>query len=155
MTAGAPVLTAGFWRTRRSAAIAGIVFAVLLLAAMTTARIALAESSFQTLQADAQRRALIRLGIGLVPFAGIAFLWFIGVVREQLGEVGDRLFSTVFMGGGLLFLAMLFGATVTSVSLQYSPDREPMPMSSHTAATSARDTCPYTPCGWRRCSRSR
>lgn len=49
MTADAPVLTAGFWRTRRSAAIAGIVFAVLLLAAMTMARIALAESSFQTL----------------------------------------------------------------------------------------------------------
>lgn len=48
MTADAPVLTAGFWRTRRSAAIAGIVFAVLLLAAMTMARIALAESSFQT-----------------------------------------------------------------------------------------------------------
>jgi hypothetical protein len=117
MTAGAPVLTAGFWRTRRSAAIAGIVFAVLLLAAMTMARIALAESSFQALQADAQRRTLIRLSIGLVPFAGIAFLWFIGVVREQLGEVEDRLFSTVFMGSGLLFLAMLFGATVTSASL--------------------------------------
>lgn len=48
MTADAPVLTAGFWRTLRSAAIAGIVFAVLLLAAMTMARIALAESSFQT-----------------------------------------------------------------------------------------------------------
>jgi hypothetical protein len=43
-----------------------------------------------------------------VPFAGIAFLWFIGVVREQLGAVDDRLFCTVFMGSGLLFLAMLF-----------------------------------------------
>jgi hypothetical protein len=40
-----------------------------------------------------------------VPFAGIAFLWFIGVVREQLGAVEDRLFCTVFMGSGLLFLA--------------------------------------------------
>jgi hypothetical protein len=37
------------------------------------ARLALAESSFQTLQTDAQKRALIRLSIGLVPFAGIAF----------------------------------------------------------------------------------
>jgi hypothetical protein len=79
VTVGAPILTAGFWRTRRSAALAGIVFAVLLLAAMTMARLALAEDSLQTLQADAQRRALIRLSIGLVPFAGIAFLWFIGV----------------------------------------------------------------------------
>ena len=52
-----------------------------------------------------------------MPFAGIAFLWFIGVVREQLGEVEDRLFSTVFMGSGLLFLAMLFVGAATSASL--------------------------------------
>jgi hypothetical protein len=52
-----------------------------------------------------------------VPFAGIAFLWFIGVVREQLGEIEDRLFSTVFMGSGLLFLAMLFTGAATSATL--------------------------------------
>ncbi|WP_235521237.1 hypothetical protein [Cellulomonas sp. Leaf395] len=52
-----------------------------------------------------------------MPFAGIAFLWFIGVVRDQLGEVEDRLFSTVFLGSGLLFLAMLFQGAVTATSL--------------------------------------
>jgi hypothetical protein len=113
----APVLTARFWRTRRSAAIAGIAFGVLLLLAMAMLRIALSEDSMQALQADAQRRALIRLSLNLVPFAGIAFLWFIGVVREQLGEVEDRLFSTVFLGSGLLFLAMLFAGAATSASL--------------------------------------
>jgi hypothetical protein len=87
------MLTASFWRSRRSAAIAGIVFAVLLLTAMTMMRIALTEVNFQSLQTDAQRRSLIRLSLHLVPFAGIAFLWFIGVVREQLGDVEDRLFS--------------------------------------------------------------
>jgi len=51
------------------------------------------------------------------PVAGIAFLWFIGVVREQLGVIEDRLFSTVFLGSGLLFLAMVFVGTVTSTSL--------------------------------------
>jgi Na+/phosphate symporter len=71
----------------------------------------------QALQADAQRRTLIRVSLHLVPFAGIAFLWFIGVVREQLGEIEDRLFSTVFMGSGLLFLAMLFTGAATSASL--------------------------------------
>jgi hypothetical protein len=105
------------FRTRRSAAIAGIVFGVLLLAAMIMLRIALSEGSLQALQADAQRRTLIRLSLSLVPFAGIAFLWFIGVVREQLGEIEDRLFSTVFMGSGLLFLAMLFTGAATSASL--------------------------------------
>jgi hypothetical protein len=112
-----PALTASFWRSRRSAAIAGIVFAVLLLTALTMMRLALSESSLESLQTDPQRRSLIRLSLHLVPFAGIAFLWFIGVVREQLGNVEDRLFSTVFMGSGLLFLAMLFMSAVTATSL--------------------------------------
>jgi hypothetical protein len=117
VSTSAPVLTARRWRSRRSAAIAGIVFAVLLLAGLTMIRIALSESSFQALQTDAQRRSLIRLSLHLVPFAGIAFLWFIGVVREQLGNVEDRLFSTVFLGSGLLFLAMLFMGAVNSTGL--------------------------------------
>jgi hypothetical protein len=117
VTAAAPMVTARFWRSRRSAAIAGIAFAVLLLAATTMMRLALAEGSLESLQSDAQRRNLIRLSLNVVPFAGIAFLWFIGVVREQIGEIEDRLFSTVFLGSGLLFLAMLFVGTVTSTSL--------------------------------------
>jgi hypothetical protein len=111
------MLTARFWRSRRSAAIAGIVFGVLLLVALTMIRIALSEDTLQSLQTDAQRRGLIRLSLHLVPFAGIAFLWFIGVVRDQLGSVEDRLFSTVFLGSGLLFLAMLFVGAVLSSGL--------------------------------------
>jgi hypothetical protein len=34
-----------------------------------------------------------------VPFAGIALLWFIGVVRDQHGGVEDRLFSPDPAGG--------------------------------------------------------
>ena len=72
-------------------------------------------ATYESLQADGDRRAMIRLSLQLVPFAGIAFLWFIGVIREQLGDVEDRLFSTVFMGSGLLFLALLFtGAAISS-----------------------------------------
>ena len=117
MSAQSPVLTARFWRNRRSAAIAGIVFGVLLLASLTMTRIALSEDSLQSLESDAQRRTLIRLSLHLVPFAGIAFLWFIGVIRDQLGSVEDRLFSTVFLGSGLLFLAMLFVGAVTTTSM--------------------------------------
>jgi hypothetical protein len=90
---------------------------VLLLIALTMLRIALSEDTLQSLQTDAQRRGLIRLSLHLVPFAGIAFLWFIGVVRDQLGNVEDRLFSTVFLGSGLLFLAMLFVGAVLSSGL--------------------------------------
>ena len=42
--------------------------------------------------------------MNLIPFAGIAFLWFIGVLRDRLGEQEDRFFATVFFGSGLLFL---------------------------------------------------
>src|SRR6476660_10306424 len=115
--APAPALFRPFWRSRRAAAIAGILFGVLLLTAMVMTRIALAEGSLVVLQSDPQRRTLIRFSLGLVPFAGIAFLWFIGVIREQLGAVEDRLFSTVFFGSGLLFLAMLFMGAVTSTGL--------------------------------------
>src|SRR4051812_33216063 len=72
------VLTAGFWRSRRAVSVAGIVFAVLLIAAMTMVRIAVTEPSFGEIQQDAGRRTLIGISLSLVPFAGIAFLWFIG-----------------------------------------------------------------------------
>jgi hypothetical protein len=117
MSTEAPVLIRPLWRTRRAAAVAGILFGVLLLSAMVMTRVALADGSLQLLQSDPQRRTLIRWSLGLVPFAGIAFLWFIGVIREQLGSVEDRLFSTVFLGSGLLFLAMLFVGAITSSSL--------------------------------------
>ena len=110
-------LTRPRWRSRRSAAVAGIVFAVLLITAMTMMRIALAGGSYEDLQSDERRRTMIRLSLHLIPFAGIAFLWFIGVVRDQLGEIEDRLFSTVFLGSGLLFLAMIFVGAVISASL--------------------------------------
>ena len=50
----------------------------------------------------------ISIALDLIPFAGIAFLWFIGVVRDRLGRYEDQFFSTVFFGSGLLFLAMVF-----------------------------------------------
>jgi hypothetical protein len=45
----------------------------------------------------------------MLPFAGIAFLWFVGVLRDRLGELEDRFFATVFLGSALLYLAMLVG----------------------------------------------
>jgi hypothetical protein len=116
-------LTARFWRTRRSAAVAGIVFALLLITAMTMLRLALADDSFAATGSDAGSRRLVRWSLQLVPFAGIAFLWFIGVVRDQLGDVEDRLFSTVFLGSGLLFLAMLFAGAAASTSILQLADR--------------------------------
>jgi hypothetical protein len=53
----------------------------------------------------------------LMPFAGISFLWFIGVVRDGFGRYEDRFFATVFLGSRLLFLAMIFTATAVAAAL--------------------------------------
>ena len=50
------------------------------------------------------------LALNLIPFAGIAFLWFIGVLRDRLGQLEDRFFATVFLGSSLLFIGLLFVA---------------------------------------------
>ena len=60
----------------------------------------------------------VSLALNLIPFAGIAFLWFIGVLRDRLAQLEDRFFATVFLGSGLLFLGMLFtGAALVGAIL--------------------------------------
>ena len=54
------------------------------------------------------RADLVQFALELVPFAGIAFLWFIGVMRDRVGALEDRFFSTVLLGSGLLYLALTF-----------------------------------------------
>ncbi len=61
------------------------------------------------------------IALNLLPFAGIAFLWFIGVVRDRLGEGEDRFFATVFLGSGLLFVAMLFVSGADASALLVDP----------------------------------
>ncbi len=101
-------LTAKRLRTPRAAAIAGILFAVLLIVLLALFLSAVPKNPLEqgAWLSVSVRRVIV--AINLVPFAGIAFLWFIGVVRDRLGDAEDRLFSTVFLGSGLLFLAMLF-----------------------------------------------
>ena len=57
------------------------------------------------------------IGLNLIPFAGIAFLWFIGVLRDRIGAHEDRFFATVFLGSGLLFVGMMFVAAAVAGGL--------------------------------------
>jgi hypothetical protein len=66
---------------------------------------------------DPTLRTSTLVALNLVPFAGIAFLCFIGVVRDRLGAREDRFFASVFLGSGLLFVAMLFAATAMAAGL--------------------------------------
>ncbi|MEU6254712.1 hypothetical protein [Streptomyces sp. NPDC047043] len=110
-----------------AAGVAGVVFAVLMAVAIVLMRIALpGGTGGSDVTADAGQRSAVRTALELLPFAGIAFLWFMGALREQAGEDEDRFFSTVFLGSGLVFVATLFGAaaaagTVLAESQQHPP----------------------------------
>lgn len=95
-------------KTPRTAAIAGILFSVLLIVSFLLLRLAVPADPLEAGVWLKTNSNTVALALNLVPFAGIAFLWFIGVLRDRLGEREDRFFATVFLGSGLLFLAMLF-----------------------------------------------
>jgi len=95
-------------KTPRSAAIAGIIFAVLYGASMVLLNISLSPEPTGGLVRTVTDPRTVALALNLIPYAGIAFLWFIGVIRDLLSESEDRLFATVFLGSGLLFLALTF-----------------------------------------------
>jgi hypothetical protein len=75
----------------------------------------------------------------LAPLAGIMFLWFVAVVRDQIGEREDRFFATVFFGSGLLFVALLYVAigvaSTPIVSVRYLG--QPAPSASEIAVIRA------------------
>ncbi len=103
--------------TPRAAALAGVLFAVLFSAAIILIRSSLPEGAqpgSQWLEAGNDK---IRLASELMPFAGICFLWFIGVVRANLGQLEDKFFATVTLGSGLLFLAMMFATSAVGAAL--------------------------------------
>jgi hypothetical protein len=103
-------LTRSRLTTPRAAAIAGILFSILYITVIVLVRSAVPEKPEELGDWLSTGWRTVELALNLLPFAGIAFLWFIGVVRDRLGEHEDRFFATVFFGSGLLFLAMLFAS---------------------------------------------
>jgi MFS family permease len=91
----------------RSAAVAGIIFSLLMMTSLTLIAFLAGPENIDPdwIAAWAKRSTM---ALSLVPFAGIAFLWFTGVMRDRLGEREDRLFSTVFLGSGVIFVVILF-----------------------------------------------
>jgi len=106
-------------------AIAGMLFAVLFGVSVTIMNETMADVATDTgawLQADSEQ---FKLALGLIPFAGLFFLWFIAVARERLGRFEDQFFSTVFLGSGLLFLAMVFAAAASAGALAAAYAKSP------------------------------
>lgn len=130
LQAGSPL------RTPRAAAVAGIVFSVLLIAALVLLRLSVPAHPGEAggWLTDPGRRAAMAIALNLVPFAGIAFLWFIGVLRDRIGEREDRFFATVFLGSGLLFVGMLFVAAAVAGGLIAGASRSSGPPGPETLA---------------------
>ncbi len=109
-----PTLTRAQLTTPRAAAIAGILFSLLLIASLALIRLAVPQNPEDAGDWLNTGWREVTLALNLLPFSGIAFLWFMGVIRDRLGEREDRFFATVFLGSGLLFLAMLFASAAVA-----------------------------------------
>ena len=103
--------------TPRAAGLAGVLFAVLFGVAIALIHTALPEGAQPGAQWVEGSEGKVRAAAVLMPFAGICFLWFIGVVRDGLGRYEDKFFASVFLGSGLLFLAMIFVSSAVGVAL--------------------------------------
>jgi hypothetical protein len=104
-------------KTPRAAAFAGIIFSVLFVSSQLLIRQSVALAPPQSAAEVESRSTEISRALNLAPFAGIAFLWFIAVFRDHLGELEDRFFATVFLGSGLLYLAMIFASAALAGGL--------------------------------------
>lgn len=101
-------------RTPRAAGTAGVVFSLLLGAAIVLVRIAIPSGNPAETAVDPDMRWAVRLALEIVPFAGISFLWFMGALRAHAGEGEDRFVATVFLGSGYVFIATLFVAAAAA-----------------------------------------
>jgi hypothetical protein len=107
-------LTQARLKTPRAAGIAGIVFSILFIISLVLIRISVPSDPEEAGTWLSSGWKTVSLALHLLPFAGIAFLWFIGVLRDRMGAYEDRFFATVFLGSGLLFLAMLFASAAVA-----------------------------------------
>jgi hypothetical protein len=118
--------------TPRAAAAAGVAFALLFGANLILIRSSLPEGAQPGSQWLDAAGGKMKIAAILMPFAGISFLWFIGVVRDGLGRLEDRFFATVFLGSGLLFLAMMFITSAIGAGLAASDSAVGQELLGHT-----------------------
>ena len=123
------------FRAPAAAGIAGLVFTALFVVSMLllyrrpAKGSSAAEIAQWYLKNDAKTLGVV--GLYLVPFAGITFLWFVAAVRHRIGQNEDRFFATVFFGSAILFVGMLWaaaaaaGASLAAVKFQGAPPPSP------------------------------
>lgn len=107
-----------------AASVAGLLFAGLFTLALvllrTTPIVTADDRLLLDLVASGGDLPIVVGALYFGPFSGVAFLWFVAVIRDQIGEREDRFFATVFFGSGLLFVAMIFAAFAVAATLTVS-----------------------------------
>jgi hypothetical protein len=97
-----------------SAAIAGILYAVLAVAAWlllgTRPSPSSSEQEWDLWIGDAGNRRLLALGLSVGTLASVAFLWFVAVIRRRIGHREDRFFATAFLGSALVYVGVWLAA---------------------------------------------
>lgn len=103
----------------RIVAVSGVLFSSLYIVSLVFIRLSVPADPNDpgVWLTDATLRGWVNTALNLVPFTGIAFLWFMAVLRNRIGLHEDRFFATVFLGSGLLFVAMLFTTSAVSRAL--------------------------------------
>lgn len=103
----------------RAAAVSGILFSALMIASLVIIRLLVPGDPAKPgiWLTDPAHRKAVRLALYVVPFAGIAFLWFMGVMRSRVGALEDQFLATVFLGSGLLFVSSMFASAATAGAL--------------------------------------
>jgi hypothetical protein len=142
-TASPEVATATVARratTPLAGAVAGIIFAALFSTSSIILRETWGGAAGESGAWLTRDIGLFKFALALVPFAGLAFLWFIAVARERLGRFEDQFFSTVFIGSGLLFLAMVFAGAATAGAIAAAAARDPEAFAASTTYDYARQT---------------
>jgi hypothetical protein len=118
-------------RAPRSAGLAGIAFSLLFLSfavlLATPPPAGLTEAGLVAWFEQTAKGPITLAALYVAPFAGIAFLWFLAVIRDRIGAREDRFFSTVFIGSGLIFVAMFWAAAAVLASLVASEPLEAAP----------------------------
>lgn len=90
-----------------TAAVAGILFALLFTTSLILFRSAIPEDPSTGVAWAKHGASRIYLAMGLMPFDEIAFPRFVGLGRDRLERTVDRFSSTVFFGSGLLICGLI------------------------------------------------
>jgi hypothetical protein len=111
----------------RVVAISGVIFSILYIVSLVLIRLSVPADPTESgaWMADPTYRSWFGIALQLIPFTGIAFLWFMAVLRSRIGLLEDQFFATVFFGSGLLFVAMLFATAAVAQALHGFESTEP------------------------------